>query len=73
MNISFNSTNFKARIQFNNQLPKLEVKPTVKNNQASVAKKKNTSAWKALKYFISEVGVFIKKIKTTKSSVKLPS
>lgn len=70
MNISFNSTNFKARVQFNNQLPKLEVKPTVK---ASVAKKKNTSAWKALKYFISEVGVFIKKIKTTKSSVKLPS
>ena len=73
MNISINSTTFKAKIQFENPKPKFQMKTYSMNNKACFLQNKKLFSWKMLMRFISDIGVFIEKIKTIKSSVKLPS
>ena len=74
MKISVNSTNFNARIQFNNAKPNVLSKPSTDVAYVNVVKKRPKKfSLKRITNLISLVGVLIKKIKTTVSSVKLPS
>lgn len=73
MNISINSTNFNAKIQFENPKPKFQMKTHSMNSRACFVPSKKFFSWKMLRQFISDASVFIEKIKTIKSSVKLPS
>ena len=73
MNISISSTNFNAKIQFENPKPKFQMKTYSMNNKACFLQSKKLFSWKMLMRFISDIGVFIEKIKTIKSSVKRPS
>ena len=73
MNISINSTNFNARIQFDNPKPKAQKMPHVGISRTCFAQSGKCFSWKVLMRFISDAGVFIEKIKTIKSSVKRPS
>ena len=73
MNISINSTSFNAKIQFDNPKPKFQKKAHPTSNKTCFVQSKKCFSWKILKQFISDAGVFIEKIKTIKSGVKLPS
>ena len=73
MNISISSTNFNAKIQFDNPKPKVLTRTYSNNNKACFVKSRKSFSLKMLKQFISDAGVFIEKLKTIKSSVKLPS
>lgn len=73
MNISISSTNFNAKIQFENSKPKIQMKTYSMSDKACFLQKKTLFSWKMLRQFISDASVFIEKIKTIKSSVKRPS
>lgn len=73
MNISISSTNFNAKLQFENPKPKIQMKTYSMSGKVCFLQNKKLFSWKMLMRFISDIGVFIEKIKTIKSSVKRPS